>query len=354
MLISEETNLNTKSMVFVQCDYRELGCKGIVSKTYHEYIKQHNKNDIYKDCCNNVECMKTKRKESLSKRYGVENVAHINAVQEKRESTCVEKYGNKTPLMNKEVIKKSKITLNQKYNVDNISKVANIKIQKSKNALQKYGVENVLQSEEIKEKIRTTNLEKYGVDNYVKTKEYKIKTKNTNMEKYGFEWANQNQEIIQKRMKTLRNNSNAPKSNQQVYLCALFDGILNYQVNNCFLDILLENNIFCEYDGGGHSIQVKFGNLTEKEFNKKELKRELFLHSKGYKMIRIISIKDKLPSNKILLEMLQYAKEYLNSGHSWIKFDIDNSQVTTSQYTKFYDFGKLRKIKEKDLSQQTA
>jgi len=54
-------------------------------------------------------------------------------------------------------------------------------------------------------------------------------------------------------------------------------------------------------------------------------------------------------SDNILLNMLDYAKQYLSTGHSWIKFDIDNSKITTSQYETDYDFGELRKISKLDI-----
>jgi len=48
--------------------------------------------------------------------------------------------------------------------------------------------------------------------------------------------------------------------------------------------------------------------------------------------------------------MLDYAKNYIFTGHSWIKFDIDNSQIITSQYKIKIDFGRLRTITNKDLT----
>jgi len=118
------------------------------------------------------------------------------------------------------------------------------------------------------------------------------------------------------------------------------------------LDIAFpKDKIFCEYDGSGHALSVKMGDLTQDEFNNKEKRRKYFLLSKGWKEVRIISLNDKLPSDEVLLEMLNYAKEYINSGHTWIKFDIDNSKVICSQYEKYYDFGKLRRIKEEDLKE---
>jgi hypothetical protein len=66
----------------------------------------------------------------------------------------------------------------------------------------------------------------------------------------------------------------------------------------------------------------------------------------------IISSKDKLPSDEILLQMLDKAVNYFNSTtHSWIEFDIDNFTYRNAQEgTVSYDYGKLRKIKKTDIS----
>ena len=43
--------------------------------------------------------------------------------------------------------------------------------------------------------------------------------------------------------------------------------------------------------------------------------------------------------------MIIYAKKYINTGHSWIKFDIDNNVIINRLGVFYYDFGELRKIK---------
>jgi len=62
-------------------------------------------------------------------------------------------------------------------------------------------------------------------------------------------------------------------------------------------------------------------------------------------MIRIISKKDWIPEDDILSYILKHAKDYLSSGHSWIKFDIDNNTVESSEGFKSFEYGKLRKLK---------
>ena len=65
--------------------------------------------------------------------------------------------------------------------------------------------------------------------------------------------------------------------------------------------------------------------------------------------MRIISSKDKLPSDEILLQMLSEAKQYFSDypNHSWIEFNIDTSTVRDAEQkdSVFFDYGKLRNIK---------
>ena len=69
--------------------------------------------------------------------------------------------------------------------------------------------------------------------------------------------------------------------------------------------------------------------------------------------MKIISSKDLLPSDEILLQMLSDAKQYFSDyqNHSWIEFDIDNSVIRNAENKNgvSYDFGKLRKINKSDI-----
>jgi hypothetical protein len=177
----------------------------------------------------------------------------------------------------------------------------------------------------------------------------KNKKVQTNLIKYGVEHTLSDNEVWLKTRKTLYKNGNVPSSTQQDYLYKIFGGELNYLVENINVDILLDNLIIIEYDGSGHDLSVKYCSITQEQFNKKEIRRSYFLKNKGYKIIRIISTKDKLPLDDTLLLMLDYAKEYLSTNHSWIHFDIDNQKIITSQYIINVDYGKLRKIKSKDI-----
>jgi hypothetical protein len=366
------------TLIDLKCDYQQEGCKNIYQKRVADYYKNNINSTIHKDCCDNPNCMKLKRQEGTILKYGCDNVAQVSFIQRQKIKTCKEKYGGNSPICSSEVRQKSKETLKLKYNVENISQVDDIKKLKSETLYNNYGVTNPMLIESVKEKLINNNLEKYGTKYYTQTDEYKEKAIITNQNKYGVDWylsldephqkgravcldkygtefPIQLKDIRNKARQTMYKNGTAPKSSQQIYIAQLYNGQLNYLINSVFLDIAFpEKNLYIEYNGSGHELQVKFGTITHEDFIQKERVRYYYLKNKGWNLIEIISRKDYIPSDSILLQMLDYAKSYISTGHSWIKFDIDNSQVITSQYIKFYDYRKLRKIKEKDLQSQIA
>lgn len=167
----------------------------------------------------------------------------------------------------------------------------------------------------------------------------------TNLQKYGVEYTSQNKEVRQKQLESLYKNGTQKTSSQQKYIHDLLGGELNYPFNLLSLDIAFPDKmIYLEYDGGFHNGRVQCGLLTEEEFVEKERKRSCLLSDNGWREIRIISLSDKLPSDKTIKEIYKYAINYINFGHSWIKFDIDNSKVINSIGEFNYNYGELKTI----------
>jgi len=223
--------------------------------------------------------------------------------------------------------------------------------QKTKESiLKKYGVENVYQSERIKQKIKQTCLIKYGVDNVSKSKIIKEKIQQTFLKKYGVttSWKDKNvrNKIVKSTIKTFYKNQSGICSKQQRYLYNLLGGKLNYPVDLCQLDIAFPNEmIYIEYDGSGHDLCMKFG-CSEKEFKRKQFQRKIFLQNQGWKLIRIISTKDLLPNDEVILNLINNYKQYLlNQNHTWVEIDIDNLEIRSSKTILKFDFSELRKIK---------
>jgi len=209
--------------------------------------------------------------------------------------------------------------------------------------LERYGVEYPLQSEKIHNKTSKTYFEKTGFINPLGDPVIQERVKNSNLDKYGVKYPMQNKEVKEKQMVSLYRNGTSISSKGQNYIWSILGGELNFLHYTSFLDVaFLDEKIYLEYDGGGHDLQVKIGNVTEQEFINKERKRWYALYNKGWKEIRIVSTKDKLPDEDKIKEIYKYAKEYLNTGHSWIRFDIDNGIVKTSQFEEEFDFGRLK------------
>lgn len=324
-IIVKVEDLPEGSEVYIEClcDYcLEQGVETIIPKMYCNYIKQNKYGIIKKDCCKKCHPLKTKESNLLI--YGVESIVYLKSTKDKVKITKL----NKTS----EEIEKTKI-------------------KKINTTLEKYGVESSMQNKEIMEKYKKTMRIRYGCDNPLQNELIKKKVQNTNINKYGFSSPMKNEVIKLKARKTLYKNSGGMCSKQQLYLNNLLNGELNYLVNYFLLDIAFpQEMIYLEYDGGGHKLSVKFGNETLNDFVKRNRRRWYYLYRNGWKSIRIISLKDKLPLDEVILQMIEYAKEYLNEGCSWIEFNIDNKNIKTSQFCINVDYGELRKITKIDIS----
>jgi hypothetical protein len=131
-----------------------------------------------------------------------------------------------------------------------------------------------------------------------------------------------------------------PCSAPQKYLHELFGGELNYD-NKYVLDIAFpDEKIYIEFDGSGHDLSVRHGNFTQEEFDKREIKRYQTLKYDGWKLFKIVSIRNYLPTDEIL-------KEEFNKALEWFKLDkkghchyILNIGLSLNDEK----YGKLRKI----------
>lgn len=207
---------------------------------------------------------------------------------QKMQDTTLERYGNKCSLRNADVALKTKAT-----------------------NLRKIGVENPFQSSIIREKIKNTMMERYSVFNTAESPELRAKMNKTMKYKYS--------------------NKAITTSKQQLYLHNLYGGELNYNISRSFIDIFFkENNICCEYNGGGHNLSVIHGRCTQEEFDIKERAKNISLINAGYKCFTIISTKDKLPSDIELLEIKQRAiYNLIDKNNDIYIYDIENKSEKT-------------------------
>lgn len=281
--------------VKVLCDY---GGEEYETKWY---LYLRGRKVLEKDCCFN--CRHKKEAESIQNTYGVSSVLELKDIKEKINNTLIEKYGT-TKIMD----------------------IPGVKEQVKATNIERYGVENPNQSEEVKEKIRQTCLERYGDTNVLGSSSIK------------------REEIYEKAIEAKQGIGNGGSvSKNQIYLANLYNGEINIKLGKYYLaDIIFpEANIYCEYDGGGHDLQVKLGNITQEELDRKEEKRYYAIKAEGYKLFRIKNTThhEILPKDNILLNIKDLAFKYLNkNGNNWIIFDIPNNKIITKNNEYNWDY----------------
>ena len=264
----------------------------------------------------------------------------------------IEKYGNSACFKCKPI--KTKENNLKKYGVECTMSLPDVRDKIRQTNIDRYGYECSLQNDKIRQKAINTCRLNYGVDYSIQNKDVWNRTKQSFFDHYGVRSPLQSEELREKAVKTLYKNSSQKASSQQVYICNLYRGILNYPVKYYNVDVYLQDdNISIEYDGGGHNLNVITGRETQEEHDQKEIIRNNVIKRAGYKQMRIISTKDLLPSDDVLLKMLDDARLYFNTypNHSWIEYDIDNGNVRNAENKdgEPYDFGEFRRVSKSDV-----
>lgn len=333
--------------IMVACDYCGKEC----NPRYVNYCDSIEIDGTY--ACGH--CSIHKAEKTIFKKYGVLNYSSTNECKEKVANTMMTRYGVDHVSKSEEFLKRKCENNKKKYGVEHTMQVKEFKDKGIQTNLVKYGVEHVLQHPEVMERMKNTVQDKYGVQYASQNAEIKEKILKTNFERYGCKTPSQLPEVREKMSQTLYSNSSQKVSKQQHYINNLYQGILNFPVKFYNVDIYLPNdNLIVEYDGGGHMLNVAMGRETIEDYNHKEIVRYNVIKREGYKQMKIISKKDKLPSDQILFQMLQDTRQYFIDypQHSWVEFNIDISIVRNAENHQgiSYDFGSLRTIKDSDLN----
>lgn len=281
----------------------------------------------------------------------------IRSIEYSHYNEAIEKFGDYVCSKCRSIHQKR--TFNERYGCDNPTQDPEIRARQINSLIANYGVDNPTKNEEIRQRVRQTTFDRYGCWYASQSDEYRQTFVNTMLERYNVEHPMQIPEVREKAVQTMYANSSQKCSRQQLYLYHLYNisgcAQLNFPISKCSVDIcLVKENIAIEYDGGGHNLGVTLGEISQEEFDRKELIRDKIIRDKGYKIIRIKSKTDKLPQDDILFQMLDYARNYFSTTqHTWVKYDIDNFIMlnATNKNTNGipYDFGTLRRIKDGDL-----
>lgn len=216
----------------------------------------------------------------------------------------------------------------------NISKVACRKCmsKKQKEVCRKlHGVDNISQIEEVKKKKEETCYENFGCLYPMQSNQVMKKSKNTMLNKYGVEHNLLRPEIKEivrtSNAKTRFENGTIISSKAQRHICDIYNGMLNFPVDFYNLDILLNDNIYVEYNGSGHDLNVRLGQITKEDFHRKEITRYNYMKKLGYRVIIFDNISDKLPDDETLINIKDYCIQYLDRGNNWIRVNLDNMEI---------------------------
>lgn len=343
----EDLQIGSNVLVDVLCDYCNEEIVSMPYCKYNQHLRLVNKTACYK-------CKSKKQVECSIIKYGVRSPSELDYVKDKIKNSNLAKYGVDNYAKTKECREKMKATTKRLYGVEHYSQTQEYKEKFHATCVEKYGDSY---GQQFADKAFKTFRDRTGYDFPSQSPDVREKITTSYISRYGVNNPAKSQEVRKKMSQTLYANSSQKTSKQQRYVNNLYHGILNFSVKYYNVDVYLpDDNIVVEYDGGGHLLNVVAGRETFEEYSQKEIIRNNIIKQEGYKQIKIASSKDLLPSDQILLQMLDEAKLYFFKypNHSWIEYDIDKSIVRNAENKDGvrYDYGSLRKIKDSDLSEQ--
>lgn len=193
--------------------------------TYHkkisELLKEYN-------ITKSKEQYKQSRKESIKRKYGVENISQLQSVKDKKKNSSIDKYGTEYTFQAEEVKEKSRKTKLEKYGDEYYNND-----DKHKETCQaKYGVNYYWQSEEARQEYRERNKRReagFGC----------MRFKNTIREKYGVDNISQAPHIARKKSKKYKSEDGLTFDSSWELL------VYNYCKRN---NLEVERNIPIEYN----------------------------------------------------------------------------------------------------------
>ena len=378
---------------------------GNESKIEYRHFIENRKKGVLVTCGSNS-CKNKKYEDTCMKKHGVKNAFQSEEIKEKIKNTNLERHGAENPFGSKEIQDKIKGTWQKNYgeNITNPGQAQDVKDkikatlkekhgegitcsfqlesvkEKSKQTWQKNYGEGIInpgqaqvvkdkikntwknnygeditcpfQVESVKEKSKQTMLNNYSVEYAMQNKEIQNKMKTTNLERHGAENPMQNEEIKNKAFDSFQFHGTGPCSRAQKYIQILTNGTLNKHICGSLADVYIEKeNIVIEHDGAGHFLTDIFnGNKTPtKESLSYEKEREDKIINNGYRMIRFIATKDRIPSDEVILNLIEGFK---NSDFKVIRINFEEGTIDRDYKERWYcNFGKLRRITKEDLEQ---
>lgn len=318
---AEDLMPTSDKKVWVTCDYCNREPYQISYRIYHNNVL----NALVQKCACK-DCGRIKVAEIHMIKYGVANPRQRPEVVEKARQTCLERYGVTNVMQLPEVRQKAQDTCIEKYGYVSPFQLPEMQEKIKATRLKKYGVEYMLQSDEIRGKAIETFNQKYGGNTPMCSPEVRAKGQATCLERYGYISPLSSDEILSKTSLTRFLNGTCALSIEQAKLVAWFNGIPNYPVGRYNVDILLDDNIVLEYDGGAHRIDIKYGRLTDVEFDAKETQRSQYIIDRGYRIIRFVNIHDATLEHEVCVTALAQCKLLLQD-HTMVSYDFDTGNI---------------------------
>lgn len=314
---------NSQVIIRAECDY----CHRIVEIKKNLYTASITKTYHNKFACKS--CYGDKIRDTWDEKYGCTPFL-LPEVKEKAMRTSLKRYGTIYPMQNEQVKEHLYNSFEKKYGTKHPACLDSFKEKVRQTNRERYGVDYASQLPATQEKKRQTVRAKYGVDYVVQLDECKAKAKQTMRERYGVDHVMQLPEFRQKANETFFANGTGRSSTQQRHICQLVNGKLNYPQSGYKFDIVIDN-IDIEYNGSGHNLCVATGQKTQEQFDEAETRRKQKAIEAGYKIMNLDSKTDKLPSDNIIIYIVQALKFYLdNFDDDEISFNFDTFEITTS------------------------
>lgn len=159
------------------------------------------------------------RQQTCEKIYGegITSPTQAAVVQEKRQQTCLDRFGVKSTFELPVVREKSRLTLHERYGVDTPFSSPEIREKAVLTLISRYGKTNPVYIEASQEKAKRTRQERYGVNYTFQSPEIRRKSTQTILERFGVTSPAKSEIVREKTQKTFqqRFGVNTPMESQE-------------------------------------------------------------------------------------------------------------------------------------------
>lgn len=319
---AKDLSFGSNKKVEVICDY----CGKKYFMGFNIYNKLSNKGTINKCACQ--DCGMKKYKEIMMGKYGIDNPMKIEEIKDKSKNTLLKRYNVNNPMKIKSIQEKQRKKCFENNGFISPFELKETQEKAIKTRKEKYGCDYIFQSEEMLEKAHKTMQKKYGVISPFNSEKIIKKNQNIFKEKYGGISPLVNDKVLSKSSITRYLNNTCKTSKEQIKISKTFNGKLNYPVGRYNVDILLDDNIVLEYDGGAHNLDVKHKRYSKDEFEIKEENRAKYIIDRGFKFIRFKNNNDLSLSESYYKEVLKRCKDLL-IDFNFVEYDFDKNIIKT-------------------------